>query len=520
MMVVLLAGAGLTAAAQPANDLCVNAIPIAEVSTTIGTTTGATTTDDPTAFCGTSVTAPGVWYVVTPSADGLMTAETCEPSVTNYDTKLSVYTGGCGVFNCVTGNDDNCPGFRSAVTFDVIAGTDYYIFVHGFGSATGDFQLDVNLVLPFYTVLEGDQCLAQFIDISATGTALNLADDGTATVQMPFDFNYFGVDYTGPIDMEIDNNGNVNFANNGDQGGFTNEALPSNDFTDGGGTTGNGICPFWDDLDSETGNVYWEVQGAAPARLFIVQWDMRPHFPGPGMGSGTVQLQIDEFTGNISFLYPDVDFGDAAFNGGASATIGIQGEDVNGDLVAQQYSFNEAAVSDGDCITYAVVIPEPDPCEGFDEFNYGCITNLNVTLQEDCMAKITPQMVITGDNEFTCVDSIAINVNGTPADVIIGCGNHTYEVTLFDVSARGEVETLYTCWGNVFTEDKTAPVIECPVRAGTGTADIPMTMQMASGTLENTDPTVVLTDYACFSDAFEPADGDRPYDLITFTVSG
>ncbi len=138
--------------AQPANDLCTDAIEI-DCSdgpvTVLGSTT--TATFDAAGFCGTSNTAPGVWYKV--AHDGLLTASTCNQA--NYDTKISVYDGACGALGCVAGNDDTagCSGLTTELSWSA-DGSDQLILVHGFSSATGDFDLTVTCA----DVAENDLC--------------------------------------------------------------------------------------------------------------------------------------------------------------------------------------------------------------------------------------------------------------------------------------------------------------------------------------------------------------------------
>jgi sugar lactone lactonase YvrE len=132
------------AAAQPAaNDLCAGAIPLQCGSIVTGSTQEATPEAAP--FCNTFDTAPGVWYSVV-GVGAPMVATTCN-AATAYDTKLSVYTGGCGALACIRGNDDDLAcGFgplRSTVAWFGAEGTTYFLLVHGFGSAAGDFELSL-----------------------------------------------------------------------------------------------------------------------------------------------------------------------------------------------------------------------------------------------------------------------------------------------------------------------------------------------------------------------------------------
>lgn len=133
----------------PGNDACSNAVAVTCGNTYAGTTVGSATTGE-TALpaCGsTSPAAGGVWYVYT--GDGsTVTASLC--AGTTYDSKLNVYSGsGCGasLTSCVASNDDGC-GTQSTVTFVTAVGTNYYILVNGYNSATGVFTLGITCCTP------------------------------------------------------------------------------------------------------------------------------------------------------------------------------------------------------------------------------------------------------------------------------------------------------------------------------------------------------------------------------------
>ncbi len=124
------------------NDFCTDAITLVCGDVVTGTTIGAIADIAPT--CGTSVTAPGVWYTLV--GDGSNTfISTC--TGTTWDSKINVYSGDCNNLVCVGGNDDFC-GLQSQVSFIAQLGVNYYILVNGYNGATGDFTIDVVCLAP------------------------------------------------------------------------------------------------------------------------------------------------------------------------------------------------------------------------------------------------------------------------------------------------------------------------------------------------------------------------------------
>jgi len=132
----------------PSNDTCDNAIAIGCGETLTGTTDYASIDTDVAPDCDTGVTSPGVWYLFEDNSGLLsdITISLCDGG-TAYDSKLSVYTGDCAAppLTCVVGNDDSC-GLQSEVSFQSDGATTYYVLVHGFGGATGDFSINVSCV--------------------------------------------------------------------------------------------------------------------------------------------------------------------------------------------------------------------------------------------------------------------------------------------------------------------------------------------------------------------------------------
>ncbi|MFO0837366.1 MAG: choice-of-anchor X domain-containing protein [Phycisphaerae bacterium] len=149
-------------APPPANDDCVNAIPVACDSSTAGTIAAATI-DFPTG--GTILPCAntgdqaeyndrrGVWYTVTGNGN-TMRVSTCDAG-TDFDTQIVVFSGVCGSLSCVAGNDDafggcTLSGTRSVVDFSSTLGTTYYVLVLPWftTATTGNFVLNVVCTVP------------------------------------------------------------------------------------------------------------------------------------------------------------------------------------------------------------------------------------------------------------------------------------------------------------------------------------------------------------------------------------
>jgi hypothetical protein len=148
-----LLNAGPALAAAPSNDNFANAttvtepLPVTDSISTIDATTEAT---DPVPDCSGSVSHT-VWYSYTPSADGLVQADTLG---SDYDTVVSVWTGTAGSLSQVGCNDDfGGIGGPSQLTFSATGGTTYYLMVGSFvgpfgGDVGGNLQFSVSVGLP------------------------------------------------------------------------------------------------------------------------------------------------------------------------------------------------------------------------------------------------------------------------------------------------------------------------------------------------------------------------------------
>jgi Subtilase family/Carboxypeptidase regulatory-like domain len=209
---------------------------------------------------------------------------------------------------------------------------------------------------PFgYTYVDSNEVGgARYEWVDATdGTPLGLGDDGEANVTLPFSFNFYGTDSTA---IRVGNNGGLLFGVTVGDLAVTNENL-------GTTTTNNLIVPFWDDIDSDTGDVYYKTVGTAPYRQFIVEWFNRPHYSN--IGNATFELILYETTNNIKYQYQDVVFGNVSYDNGASATVGIRQTGSN----YLQYSYNQPFIQDSMAICFQY--PGSPPCDGGDVSWFG-----------------------------------------------------------------------------------------------------------------------------------------------------
>ncbi|HLG02031.1 MAG TPA: hypothetical protein VI731_00450, partial [Bacteroidia bacterium] len=160
-----------SSAPGPANEQCSGAIAVAIPSSTSGTTVGAQPEAPAPPTCITTYdNSNGVWYTVTGTGNPI-TASLCG---SGWDSKLHVYTGSCGTFTCVTGNDDlgpACSTSDASVRWCSVSGTTYYILVSGYSTYSGAFTLTMSqLVLtPAITPTSPSVCTGNSITLTATG---------------------------------------------------------------------------------------------------------------------------------------------------------------------------------------------------------------------------------------------------------------------------------------------------------------------------------------------------------------
>lgn len=138
------------------------------------------------------------------------------------------------------------------------------------------------------------------------GTTLSFGstDDDEAAVTLPFPFKFYESRYT---TMNVGTNGYISFVDSARS--LSNTAIPAT------GTPSALISLFWDDLSVRS--VTTHVEGTAPARRFIVQWQVTR------LGeSGVFRMQLHLFEGEAGRM--ELRYASTAATGFFTATVGFE----------------------------------------------------------------------------------------------------------------------------------------------------------------------------------------------------
>jgi hypothetical protein len=167
-------------------------------------------------------------------------------------------------------------------------------------------------------------------------------------ISLPFTFPFCGKGYDR---LAIGSRGTLSFVDRAI--GRENQPLPSVRTFE----VETFIAPFWDFLVIDPGAVYYQDLGT----MFVVEYYQVSRYGG---ADGTWEVILYD-SGNVLFQYQDVDFGYYWGNRGRSATVGIQGDA----LMGLQYSYDEAALSDGLAICFAYPGQLPD-CSAYRDVSW------------------------------------------------------------------------------------------------------------------------------------------------------
>jgi hypothetical protein len=131
----------------PPNNLCENASALSCGMSVGGLNTSFATNTNAPDVCGTTLdTAPGVWHTLTIPTDGDYNVSV-DTFGSVFDTKLGVFSGNCNDLICIGGNDDSGGTAQSKVLFTGAAAQTYYIYVTGFNTSSGEYDINISCVL-------------------------------------------------------------------------------------------------------------------------------------------------------------------------------------------------------------------------------------------------------------------------------------------------------------------------------------------------------------------------------------
>ena len=94
------------------------------------------------------------------------------------------------------------------------------------------------------------------------------------------------------------------------------------------------------------------------------------------------------------------------------------------------------------------------------EFNPACNDTLNISLDQNCEAIITPEIILEGE-DFGCGADYIIEIEGIGSSAGMLIVTDPEKGIYYTVSIT-DPETGLSCWGTILFEDKIPPIIECP----------------------------------------------------------
>ncbi|MDF1564177.1 MAG: lamin tail domain-containing protein [Deltaproteobacteria bacterium] len=315
----------------------------------------------------------------------------------------------------------------------------------------------------------------QYVDISATGTALTFSsgDDTTTDLVFPagFAFPFYGTDRT---QVRVSTNGFITFdmAASSNAG---NDPIPDTTSPNGGV-----IAAFWDDLHHyTTGVVYWElVPDAAGPDALIIQ-------------AHNVHAYSGETTTDFNFQYVLWDNGDLAVN---YATMSSTADQADADGSGATIGFED------DTGTRGVQISYNSPVAG-GLTNTGWLMQLEVPINGSTPASPMADTTYTlTASSASGSDSAAVTLVVHPAAQISASG--------FTPAQPQEGQVFDITWTTV---DATQVVVTDAV--GNVLCTVTAAADVASGTCAVTEATAATYDYTV------TATGALPRDTTSATVS-
>ena len=275
-----------------------------------------------------------------------------------------------------------------------------------------------------------------WVEPPVTEVPLAMSDDTAIPVPLPWDFSYYGVDYT---EVSVGDNGGLMFTNTFFMD-WSNTCLPE---------FGNGpdIGIYWEDLNSGAQGEVYAWHDTVGADRFVVAWiDVMQYYASPPADGGTFQIHLYP-SGAIEFHWDDTNFADPLYDHGADATLGIQNVDNTDPL---EFSCNTASTLEGTATRFSTCDDVDGDgagdvaCGGFDcddndpSIYPGAVEVCDDGIDQDCvLGDLVGDADGDGYNSDVCFEgddcddtdpgiSPAVDADGDGAHVCIDC-NDAYD---------------------------------------------------------------------------------------------
>lgn len=241
-------------------------------------------------------------------------------------------------------------------------------------------------------------------DITGVGTqittwSIGTADDGYATIPLPFSFTFYGNPFS---TINVCTNGFLSFTSTvTGSASYTNAPIPT------AGEPNNVLAGFWDDLNLSTSGTVHYYNDAANSR-FIVQYTNVPYFSGTGTCTFQVILKA---TGEIIYQYNTMS------GTLVSSTVGIE----NGDgTIGLQTAYNSAYVHNNLAVLYSRGISWLDETPTSGTVNPGDSAKVRLTFNTTGLTAGTYRGILSiasndfSHNPFNYVVRLTVTGGGTP----------------------------------------------------------------------------------------------------------
>ena len=201
-----------------------------------------------------------------------------------------------------------------------------------------------------YTWIDSNEPGGPSYSYPSGGTNLAVANDGFATVTLPFPVTFYGASYTS---LDVAQDGVISFG--GGAPPYTNSCLPA--------FSAPTLAPLWDDWDSGGDNIRTITSGSEPNRVFYVKWTGIENIANNNITARFV-VRFAEGSAAFEIHYNEV----AEWNGDDAAdhaTIGIEAPGL-GHL---QFSCDSGGLTNQYAVRYEVTCADADAdgfmnCEG------------------------------------------------------------------------------------------------------------------------------------------------------------